>query len=713
MASSFAPDIALGTPVDELPAVSRRRAGLLKRLGIHNVCDLIRHQPIRYEKQMAECDIAALAASQIGSARGTIMATRCPAGRGHRRFEAILQDEAATLHLVWFNGSYLQQKLHPGMAIRVHGKTTTYNGYPQMVNPRWELLEQDQPLQAARQRLRPIYPATEDLDSRTIEHLVAWTLPRVSAQIIDPVPAGLIRRYRMPALADAHRQAHMPASLQEARAARRRLAYNELLLMQLGIALKRHHNQTRLQAPQLPWNRAIDRHIRERFGFTLTAAQDRVIAQIAADLQRSTPMNRLLQGDVGSGKTVVALYALLMAAACSRQGALMVPTTLLAEQHHMSISHMLEGSNVRIALISADHGAAGSSQRASTLARIENGQVDLVIGTQALLTDQVQFCDLAVVVTDEQHRFGVMQRAQLRNRAAAAENQTARQPAPHNLIMTATPIPRTLSLALFGDVDVSTIDSLPPGRTPITSRVVTQSQSETVYRYVVERIAGGQQAYVVVPAIDESESKSAVQLTSVRQHARHLAESFPSCRVAVIHGQLKRQTRQAIMDRFRRGQIDLLVATTVIEVGLDVPNATLMVVEHADRFGLAQLHQLRGRIGRSDDGRASLCVFVADPTTDEATRRLEAIGSTRDGFKIAEHDLAIRGMGEFFGTRQHGLPPLRVARIPEDLNLLQSARRDAQAIVADDPALRSEPHVQLRNVLMRQYGSALGLVDVG
>lgn len=721
MASQTSPAIQLSMSVDELPQVSARRGRQFKRLGIRTVSDLLRHVPLRYEREHAEGSIADLPLNEIGSARGTITAARwVPQGGGFRgigrkgRFEATLDDGAATLLLTWFHSSHLRGQIHPGMEIRVQGKTKLYGEFPQMVNPRWERLDDREDMNAARGRHRPVYPATEDLGSAFIERLIAELLPALREQIVDPLEEDFVRHRCMPDLGEALRRVHMPADEDEAHGARRRLAYNECLLVQLGVAVKRHYNRTILAAPKLTWNAAIDTHIRQRFPFHLTGAQDRVVRQIAEELQRTVPMNRLVQGDVGSGKTVVALYALLMAVADRKQGALMAPTELLAEQHHMSICQMLTGSNVGIELLTSGRSTSGTAARTAALERIESGQVDLVIGTQALLTESVRFRDLAVVVTDEQHRFGVLQRARLRSPAAEGAADGDRSWAPHNLVMTATPIPRTLSLVVFGDLDVSTIDELPPGRAPVTSRMVTEDESDRVYGYLADRVATGEQAYVVVPTIDSSGQESAAQLKSVRDHARLLKDKyFPQQQVEAIHGRLKRNTRQAIMDRFRDGKIHVLVATTVIEVGVDVPNATLMVVEHAERFGLAQLHQLRGRIGRGTHGRESLCVFVAKPATDEAEQRMEAIRSTTDGFQIAEHDLQIRGMGDFFGTRQHGAPPLRIARIPDDLDLLQMARRDAEAIVGEDPSLERSAHRLLRGVLVQQYGDTLGLIDVG
>jgi ATP-dependent DNA helicase RecG len=705
--------------LNEMLPLTRRRLEALRRLDIRTVSDLLRHLPMRYEREAAQTTIRDLAFDVIGSAQGVLLNTRVfpRVGRKMGRFQATLQDATGTLALTWFNMPYLKDQLHPGMKVWVQGKVVRYHDQPQIVNAKWALVEEEEtgdrkpePGNAgeAEERLRPIYPATEGLSSAVIESIVQRVLPAALPLVSDPLPQTLRAHHHMPVLADAYRQAHQPLHEEESAGARRRLAFNELLLLQMGIALKRHYNQTQVSAPALRWSAAVDEHIRQRFPFPLTGAQTRVVREIAGDLHRPRPMNRLLQGDVGSGKTVVALYAMLMAVADRKQAALMAPTELLAEQHFASIAAMLEGSSVRMELLTASRFAPRSPERGELLQRISAGAVDLVIGTQALLTDSVRFADLAVVVIDEQHRFGVMQRAAFR------EQRHGSSYAPHHLVMTATPIPRTLSLTVFGDLDVSVIDELPPGRGPIVTRVVEEAKADEVYRYLAERLARGEQAYVVVPTIDAAGCESSAQLKSVREHAKLLQDKFLSAfRVAAVHGQLKRETRTQIMNRFREGKLHALVATTVIEVGVDVPNASVMVVEHAERFGLAQLHQLRGRVGRRKDGRKSLCVFIAEPTTDDAAARLKAIAETTDGFRIAEADFDIRGMGDLFGTRQSGAAPLRVARIPQDLDLLQLAKKDASAIVAADPKLENDQHHDLRRVLLQQYGDTLGLVDVG
>jgi len=719
--------ITPGSSVKTLSGVGPARMKLLHRLGLRTLSDMMRHLPARYEDQSAEGAIANLLTDNktVGSARGIVEATRWQqGGYGKKgRFMATLKDDSGTLSLVWFNAGYLREKIFVGQPMRVQGKCRAFNGYPQMANPKWELLTEEQlearPAQGA--RLRPVYPTTEGLSPIVIESLIQEALRLVLPQLEDPLPAELTSAHNMPRLAQAFAMIHQPKEEDDIKAARRRLAYNELLLLQLGIAMKRAYVARKQAAPKLTTSDAIDRHIRERFPFELTESQDKVIAQIAGDLVREQPMNRLVQGDVGSGKTVVALYAMLLAVAAGKQAALMAPTELLAEQHYRSIGSMLAGSNVRVRLMTGGQSTAGSLQRQQLLDEIALGKAEIVIGTQALVTDAVRFKELAVAVVDEQHRFGVMQRARMREQGE--HDAQGRKRVPHHLVMTATPIPRTLSLTVFGDLDVSTIAGKPPGRVPAQNRVVGPEKAGEVYDYLKTRLARGEQAYVVVPMIDsagpgsdeeEGEGNNSAGLRNVADTAKMLQQVLgKEYKVAQVHGRLSRDEREQVMTDFREGRSHVLVATTVIEVGVDVANASVMIIEHAERFGLAQLHQLRGRIGRGASSRRPLCVFIAEPTTDDALARMEAIASTNDGFKIAELDLQIRGMGDFFGTRQSGMPPLRIAQIPEDLDLLQLARRDAMQMVDADWMLTQPGHAMLRKVVTQQYGEALGLIDVG
>jgi ATP-dependent DNA helicase RecG len=666
------------------------------------VADLILHLPLRYERELPEQTIreatAATGAGEVTIAvRGEIASLRVVPAR-RRRVEAVLQDDSGSLHLTWFNMPWLADRFHPGHVVRVSGRAKRFRDRLQMVNPRCEAIDPDEPPEKRPERYRPIYPASEGLASWRIEQAVEAILDEALAELADHLHPAYRETRALPTLAEAYRMMHRPADDDEPVRGRRRLAFDELLLLQLGVMLKRRHRRQTLSAPALKHNDAIDAHIAARFPFELTESQRAVIDEIARDLTDTTPMNRLLQGDVGAGKTVVALYGMLMAVASDHQAALMAPTELLAEQHGDSISRMLTGARVTIETLT---GSLTPAQRRATLERLEAGEIDILIGTHALLTETVRFKSLAVVVVDEQHRFGVHQRATLRSKG------TDERGVPHTLVMTATPIPRTLSLTVFGDLDISTIRGLPPGRKPVRTRVGELSKADEVYPEVARRLAGGEQAYVVVPVIDESD----LGLKDVHSHLEWL-ENGPlrGLRLAAMHGRLNRLEREEVMDRFRAGDVDALVATTVIEVGVDVPNASIMVIEHAERFGLAQLHQLRGRIGRST--RSSLCVLLAETSTRDSEHRLAAIAATGDGFVIAEKDLEISGPGELFGARQSGLAPFRVVELPHDLELLQLARRDARDWIAENPTLSGDRDTLLKQRLLKAHGKALGLGDV-
>ncbi len=734
-------DITLTTPIEALGAAGKRAAPAMRLLGVGNVGQLIAYLPMRHEFEEAETTIDQLPAESIVTARGEITATRVVAKGRRPRFEAALMDHTGRLDLVWFNALYMRNRIHPGMRVRVSGKAKRFGPGLQIANPRLEVLsdEKEEPA-ATDSRLRPIYPASEDMPSRKIEALVQSVLEPALAHIEDHLPAEFRAERDLPALADAYRMMHAPAGREQVPYARRRLAYDELLMLQLGVFMKRAQLRAAMTAPALRWDDAIDQRIRARLPFSLTPAQEEVVREVAADLSRSVPTNRLIQGDVGSGKTVVGLYAMLMAVASKHQAALMAPTELLAEQHFASISAMLEGSDVRVELLT---GNVTGQERASLLGRLERGEVDLLIGTHALLTESVRFASLAVAIIDEQHRFGVHQRARLRQKGtgtpaeraapearedgllagAAAEPAAAESAAtgaaeggndlstPHVLVMTATPIPRTLAITLFGDLDVSTIRGLPPGRKPVRTRVVGMDKWDEVYAYVRKRLDDGDQAYIVVPAIDTGAEEGLNDLRTVQARLESPGGPLDGKRIAALHGRLSPQTREHVMARFRAGLIDALVATTVIEVGVDVPNATVMVVEHADRFGLAQLHQLRGRVGRGP--KPSVCVLIGEPTTEEAAARLRVIARTSDGFELAEQDLEIRGPGELFGVRQAGIPPFKVADLMHDRELLGMARRDAAAWIARSPTLEGPGEALLRRRLLKAHGAWLGLADVG
>ncbi len=695
---SKAPTITLRTPIDALPAVGERRRDAFRRLGLTNVGRLLAHLPSRVERVESESTIDRLVPGAVVTARGEVTATDVMPFGNRPRFRAVLLDHTGRLDLVFFNALYLRERIRPGMRLRIQGKSRRAGAGLQVANPKWEVLKEGAPEPRAEHegRWRPVYPAAEDLTSEQIEGAIQSILDDALPLIDDHLPEHYRHERALPSLADAHRMMHRPEGEDDFLRARRRLAYDELLLLQLGVHMKRSFVRSTLRAPALKWSETIDKHIRARLPFTLTPGQEGAVRDLAYDLTKPSPTNRLIQGDVGSGKTVIALYAMLMAVASKMQAALVAPTVLVAEQHYASITEILKGSSVRIELLTGD---ADDAQRSRILRRIAKGEADIIIGAHSLLTESIRFADLAVAVIDEQHRFGVHQRARLRR------NPDDPRSAPHVLVMTATPIPRTLSLTIFGDLDVSTIEGLPPGRKPVKTTVVAPVDAELVYTRVRQRLDKGEQAFIVVPAVD------ARDLSNVRATLKRLEEgALAGKRLAAVHGRLSRDTREAVMDRFRRGEIDALVATTVVEVGVDVPGATVMVVEQAERFGLAQLHQLRGRVGRGETN--SVCYLIAQPTTPDAKSRLDAIAGTNDGFALAERDFDIRGPGELIGSRQSGSAPFRVADLPRDMDLLLMARRDAAAWIERSPLLEAPDEKTLKRRLLKQHGASLGLADV-
>ncbi len=687
----------------EVPGVGIRTAGALAKLGLRTAADLVHHVPMRYELERPERTIAESAAlvpdapgaDALVSVRGEIAASR--AARGPRpRVEATLEDASGTMRLVWFNAPWMSKKLRPGTRGIAQGRAKRRGAYLEMVNPSWEPIVAGPEPPARAERLRPIYPASESITSARIEQAVVAVLEPCLAHARDPLPDDYRRSRELPALAWAWRAIHRPADESEAAAARRRLAFDELLLLQLGVMMKRAQLRRAGRAPELPLTPIVDERIRARLPHRLTEDQETVVREIASDLARSQPMNRLLQGDVGSGKTLVALFAMLLAVAHGHQAALVAPTEILAEQHFRGLRSMLAMSRVEVKLLSAGRGAAARQRAVEAIAE---GRVGIVVGTHAVLEPSVRFRSLALAVIDEQHRFGVQQRATVRRKSEGV--------APHVLVMTATPIPRTLGMTLYGDLDVSILRGRPPGRRPVLTRFVGSVKSPEVYAYARSRLEKGEQAFVVVPAVEESDTG----LKDVSSHLEFLSGGpFQGLPLGMVHGRMGFEERDRVMEQFRRGAIAALVATVVIEVGVDIPNATMMIVEHADRFGLAQLHQLRGRIGRGE--KPSLCVFIADPTTPEAQERLDAIARTDDGFEIAEIDLRLRGPGELFGARQSGLPPFLVADLARDGELLRLARRDAGEWIERDPDLRAPEAALLRTRLLAAYGAALGLADV-
>jgi len=651
--SGPAPDV-LERSVESLPAVGPTAKRRLARLGLRTVGDLLAHRPRRYEQPAPERRISELFGDEEAVLEAVV---RSATGRRRGRLHILtarVTDDTGEIRATWFNQPWLEAKLVPGTRIRLRGRPNRHG----FAVESYDLGDASDTADYA-----PVYPASEELGQKQLRGIVESALAFVRA-VPDPLPAELRAAERLPLVADALLALHRPRTLEEAEAGRRRLAFDELLTLQLALARRTAEREASFAEALGPSGELVARY-REALPFTLTDAQERAIAELDRDLARETPMQRLLQGDVGSGKTVVALYALLRAVEAGRQGALMAPTETLAEQHFLTVEGLCAALGVRVALLTS---SLSAKEHATVRQLVASGDCQLVVGTHALIQREVEFRDLAVAVVDEQHRFGVEQRS------ALAEGR-----APHVLHMTATPIPRTLALTVYGDLSVSEIDAPPANRKPVVTRWIPQERASEAYTRLSRLLRHGRQAYVVCPLIEASE-------TNVAKAAEEEAERLRSgelrgFRVGCVHGRLRTQERRDLMARFKAGELDVLVATTVIEVGVDVPNATIMIVQEADRFGLAQLHQLRGRVGRGAE--QSYCLLVSrakEELTDAACERLEAMVASTDGFELAERDLEIRGEGQLLGARQSGLSDLRFTRLRQDQDLLERARDVAHAL---------------------------------
>jgi ATP-dependent DNA helicase RecG len=686
----------LAIKLDTLGGISPARLALLDRLGLRSIGDLLFHFPRAYEDLNDLRAIRALTAGSIQTVQGEVVEIE---GRslsdGRTMVSVVLSDDGVNcLEGVWFNQPYAARRFRYGQRLCFSGKPKWQRDHWQMSTPRVQIL--DGTGGSADPGVVPVYPLTEDLRPDHLRPLIGRAVDQYAGQLPDILPPSLRRQHELPPLAQALRDVHFPASLSEATRARRRFVYEEFLVLQLALALRRREVRDTGQAPILAVTPAIDERIRRLYPFRLTADQDRAVAEVSRDLASERPMQRLLQADVGAGKTAVAVYALLVTVANKHQAALMAPTEVLARQHATILDRYLAHSRVRRLLLT---GALSPGQRQQALDALAAGEIDLVVGTQALVQEDVRFARLGLVVIDEQHKFGVHQRARFRRLGAQ----------PHYLVMTATPIPRTVGLTVFGDLDVSVIRQLPPGRQPVTTRWEPAGMRERVYAQLGEGLACGRQGFVVCPLVEESATLDVK--ASTQTHAELQAGPFKDFRVGLLHGRQDEETKAEVMERFRRHELDLLVCTSVIEVGVDVPNATLLVIEHAERFGLSQLHQLRGRVSRGPV--AGRCYLFAEPPTDEGRQRLRAFLRTTDGFALAEEDMRLRGVGEFFGTRQHGLGELRLGDLIRDADLLSQARKDAFALVLADAGLRHPEHAGLRAAVVERYGRTLDLAEIG
>ncbi|MEY4095779.1 MAG: ATP-dependent helicase RecG [Acidobacteriota bacterium] len=697
-----------------LKGVGPRKAADLKKAGLNTVEDLLFRFPRRYEDRSRMQSIISLRPGMTAAITGKVLNaglahTRRP---GFKLFSALVQDESGQIQAVWPNQAFLKDVIKSQSRIVLFGKVEIWGSRGlQITDPEFEIVkdssgtagdqdasESPDPHQLHTGRIVPVYERAGSVTTNMQRKFVWQALEQLPDAAFDPIPDDILTREQWPARKAALWQTHFPASdtnVDDLNAfttrAQRRLVFEDFFVFQTGLALRRHENAQVRKGLVAKVDDRIRQCARAVLPFKLTDGQREALAEVVADMQKAWPMQRLLQGDVGAGKTIVALLAVVVAMENGFQAAFMAPTEILAEQHYRTIVKLLDGKPYRVALLT---GRVTAAMRRDLLPAIERGEINLVIGTQALIQDHVTFKSLSLVVIDEQHRFGVVQRGTL---AAKGHN-------PDVLVMTATPIPRTLALTECGDMDVSVLRGLPPGRQPIRTLVRADSRRDEVFAMMREEIGRGRQVYVIYPLVEES---AKIDLKAATAMSEHIARAFPDCTVALLHGRMKGDEKEAVMLQFGAGKLQILVSTTVVEVGVDVPNATLMVIEHAERFGLSQLHQLRGRIGRGQ--HASTCVLLYQaPWTDDARERLKAMQDTSDGFIIAERDLKLRGPGDFFGTRQSGLPTLRAGDLMRDADLLERAYEEAR-IRVEAGTLTSGQRDYVRSVWQRQFG----LITVG
>jgi ATP-dependent DNA helicase RecG len=674
-------NLRLSSPIQYIKGIGPKRARYFKKLGIEIVRDLLLLVPRRYVDYSTILNIRDLKINDEATVVGKIeLIERQKTKRRGHLLKVLLSDDTDAITLTWFNRPDLNKKFHTGDWLIVSGKVSFFYG-KQLVNPLYEIIEEEETQQKMHGSIIPIYPLTEGLRLWDIKRAVQYALQSCSDEIIETIPHPLLNKNNLLPLADALRYIHAPPKLEDAIAGRRRLVYDEFFFFELMLA-KRKAKRVKEDGISLKEKKVLTKKFVERLPFSLTHGQSTVIDTIVCDMEKPQPMNRLLQGDVGSGKTVIALYAMLVAIENDYQSVLMAPTEILAEQHYINLSDLFMEIGINATLLTS---SIKTKEKEEIIHKIACGEAKLIIGTHALIEENIVFRNLGLAVIDEQHRFGVMQRAALVNKGVN----------PDFLVLSATPIPRTLALTLYGDLDISILKEKPPRRGEVITKIINEREKNRIYQSVNAELNRGRQAFVICPIIEKSEK---LELTSVNESYREISSFFTDHSVGVIHGRLATDERLKMMDAFRRGRLDILVATTVVEVGVDIPNATVMIIEHPERFGLAQLHQLRGRIGRG--AQKSFCYLFLDRfVAPETYERLCFFENNNDGFALAQKDIALRGPGEILGQRQHGLPDIKIGNLEYDQDLLILARDDAFELVNKDPEIRLDENRPIRRQL--------------